>query len=180
MPRQFQYSLLQRYIVFGSHVKPATVPINAFGGTSYVHAHIEHNFTDIWWRAIGIPGISNGRGVDLIGVFDISRTWQDAAPVVPGQVWDATGDWYMEAGFAVARIPTFVSDLFFLRFDGMWPIGGLQNRGSFGWSITLSSRFSSPLQTVFCGSTKETMMFEPQKERLGELRERVDQLRRYL
>ena len=139
LPRQYQFSLLQRYPVFGVTSNVATVPINAYGGTSFIHAHVEHNFTDLWWRAIGIPGISHGRGLDLIGIVDVSRAWQNSAPVVPGQIWDATGDWYMEAGFALARIPTFVSDLFFLRFDALWPIGGFSQRGSFGWSITLSS-----------------------------------------
>ena len=77
--------------------------------------------------------------MDLIGVFDVAQMWQDQNPVTPGTTWDATNGWYMEAGFAVGRIPTFVSDLFFLRFDALWPVGGLQQRGSFGWSITLSS-----------------------------------------
>jgi hypothetical protein len=138
LPRQYQFSLLQRYPVFGSTTNPATVPLNAYGGTSYVHAHVEHNFTDIWWRAIGIPTFSNNRGVDLIAIYDVSRTLQGRTPVSDG-VYEATGDWYMEAGVALARIPTFVSDLFYLRFDALWPVGPLAPQGSFGWSITVSS-----------------------------------------
>jgi hypothetical protein len=44
----------------------------------------------------------------------------------------------MEAGFGVARIPSFVSDLLMLRFDAMWPVGPQAMRGSFGWTITAS------------------------------------------
>jgi hypothetical protein len=115
------------------------VPINAFGGTQYVRAHIEHNFTDLWWRAIGLPTFENNRGVDLIGVFGAAKMWQDNAPFTPGRTYDATNDYYMEAGFAVGRIPSFISDLIYLRFDARWPVGGMAQRGSFGWAISLSS-----------------------------------------
>ena len=139
LPRQYQFTLVQRFPAIGGHTAMATVPVNAFGGTEYARAHVEHNFTDIWWRAIGIPTFSNKRGIDLIGVVDVAQMWQDQSPVTPGATWDATNGWYAEAGFALGRIPTFVSDLFFLRFDALWPVGGLQQRGTFGWSITLSS-----------------------------------------
>ena len=139
LPRQHQFTFLQRFPAIGGHTAMATVPVNAYGGTSFARAHIEHNFSDVWWRAIGLPTFANKRGIDLIGVYDVGQMWQGNAAVAPGQTWDASNGWYMEAGFAVARIPTFVSDLFFLRFDALWPVGGLQERGSFGWSITLSS-----------------------------------------
>ena len=140
LPRQYQFSLLQRYPVLGSHVDLATVPVSAFGGTRYVRAHVEHNFTDLWWRAIGLPTFSNKRGIDIIGVFDAANVWQDQQPTAAGVAWDATGGWYMEAGVALARIPTFISELFYLRVDALWPVGGLgMERGRFGWSIGVSS-----------------------------------------
>jgi hypothetical protein len=48
----------------------------------------------------------------------------------------------MEAGFGLARIPTFISDFLLLRVDARWPVGPLMNRGGFGWILSLSS----PLQ----------------------------------
>lgn len=140
LPRQYQFSLLQRYPVLGSHVDLATVPVSAFGGTSYLRAHIEHNFTDLWWRALGLPTFANKRGIDVIGVFDAANVWQAQQPTLQGVAWDGTGGWYMEAGVALARIPTFISELFYLRVDALWPVGGLgMQRGRFGWSIGVSS-----------------------------------------
>lgn len=140
LPRQYQFSLLQRYPVLGSHIDLATVPVSAFGGTSYVRAHMEHNFTDLWWRALGLPTFSNKRGIDIIGVFDAANVWQAQQPSVRGSAWDGTGGWYMEAGVALSRIPTFISELFYLRVDALWPVGGLgMQRGRFGWSIGVSS-----------------------------------------
>ncbi len=139
LPRQYQFSVLRRYNFFGARTDMLSVPINAFGGTQYVRAHIEHNFTDLWWRAIGLPTFSNNRGIDLIGVFGAAKMWQDNAPVTAARTYDATGDVFMEAGFSLSRIPSFISDLIFLRFDARWPVGGMANRGSFGWAISLSS-----------------------------------------
>ncbi len=139
LPRQYQFTFVQRYPVFGTNTAMATVPINAFGGTEYVRAHVEHNFSDIWWRAIGLPVFGNKRGIDLIGIYDAGQMWQDQSPLPSGSGWDASRGWYQEAGFGLGRIPTFISDLFYLRFDALWPVGGLQQQGSFGWSITLSS-----------------------------------------
>ena len=139
LPRQYQFAMLRRFNILGTRTDMLSVPINGFGGTQYVRAHVEHNFTDLWWRALGLPTLGNNRGVDLIGVFGAAKVWQENAPFTPGRTYDATNDVYMEAGFAVGRIPTFVSDLIFLRFDARWPVGVLAPRGSFGWALSLSS-----------------------------------------
>jgi len=139
MPRQYQFNALRRFVVFGSRTDLATVPRNAYGGTEYISGHAEHNFTDIWWRAIGLP-VYNGRGIDVIGKISAMNMVQRGQAVESGRIYDSTNGWYTEAGFAVSRIPTFISDLLFLRFDALWPVGPIAApRGSFGWSITLSS-----------------------------------------
>ena len=52
----------------------------------------------------------------------------------------STDGWYTEAGVALARIPTFISDLIFLRVDMRWPVGAVAKPiGSFGWAIGISS-----------------------------------------
>lgn len=138
-PIQYQFNLMRRFPVFGRSTDFSTVPINAYGGTEYVGAHAEHNFSDMWWRIVGLPTY-NGRGLDLIGVVGAVSMTQRAAPWVAGEIYDSTPGIYTEAGFAVSRIPTFISDLFYLRFDAMWPCGPVAaRRGSFGWMITLSS-----------------------------------------
>ncbi len=138
-PRQYQFPSMRRFFLMGSTTDLATVPVNAYAGTEYVALHAEHNFSDMWWRAIGLPTF-NGRGIDLIGKFSALNMVQRAQAVVPGRVYDSTHGWYTEAGFAVSRIPTFISDFLFLRFDALWPVGPVATpRGTFGWSITVSS-----------------------------------------
>lgn len=138
-PIQYQFNLMRRFPVFGRTTDFSTVPVNAYGGTEYVGAHAEHNFSDMWWRIVGLPTY-NGRGLDLIGIVGAVSMTQRAAPWVAGEIYDSTPGIYTEAGFAVSRIPTFISDLFYLRFDAMWPCGPVATRrGTFGWMITLSS-----------------------------------------
>lgn len=139
MPRQYQFASLRRFVLMGPTTDLATVPINAYAGTEYVSVHAEHNFSDMWWRAIGLPTY-NGRGIDLIGKFSALNMVQRGQAVESGRVFDSTHGWYTEAGFAVSRVPTFISDFLFLRFDVLWPVGAVATpRGTFGWSITVSS-----------------------------------------
>jgi hypothetical protein len=136
-PRQYQYSSLRRYPIFGGTSDLMTIPVNRLGGTEFVAVHAEHNFTDLWWRAIGLPTY-NGRGIDLIATGGAATYVQRGTPLVSS--YRSTEGWYGEAGFAVSRIPTFISDLFFLRFDARWPVGPVATpMGTFGWSISVSS-----------------------------------------
>lgn len=141
-PNQYRFVAMRAFNVFGSLSDMATININAFAGTEFARAGAEHNFTDLWWRAIGLPGLTFGRGVDLIGVLNAISTTNRAGAVVPGVSFDSTNGIYMEAGVGLARIPTFISDFLLLRVDARWPVGPLMRYGSFGWIVTLSS----PLQ----------------------------------
>lgn len=139
-PNQYLFTLLRRFPVFGRLTDLATVNINSYRGSYYGLLHIEHNFTDLWWRALGIPTFSNKRGLDLIGVFGAGSTKVRGNTKLIVEGWKVTNAPFMEAGFALARIPTFISDLFFLRFDATWPLGlPATQTGRFGWTITLSS-----------------------------------------
>ncbi len=141
-PRQYQFNSMHRIPLLGARTDFNTLPINRFGGTEILSAIAEHNFTDLWWRAIGIPLINN-RGVDLIGRVGALQVIQRGTAVVPYNVYASTQQWYTEAGFAVSRIPTFVSEVIFLRFDAMWPVGGYASQiGRFGWNLSLSSPFN--------------------------------------
>lgn len=126
-PSQYRYYAMKRFPVFGTVSDLATIPVNGLIGNDYVSVHAEHNFSDMWWRLIGLPTF-NKRGPDLIVEANAARY--------------ASAQWYTEAGVALARIPTFISDFIYLRFDALWPVGpqALQ-RGSFGWALTVSSPF---------------------------------------
>jgi hypothetical protein len=138
-PQQFRFVTLRSFPVLGMTNMFATININRFAGTEYATLHAEHNFTDLWWRAIGLPSLSFGRGVDLIGRFSATNVVQRAKPLTANQLFDSSNGYYMEAGFAVSRIPSYISDLIFLRVDARWPVGPLSSQGSFGWILTLSS-----------------------------------------
>jgi hypothetical protein len=141
-PVQYRFATMRAFPVFGSLSDMATININAFAGTEFVRVGAEHNFTDLWWRAIGLPGLTFGRGIDLIGAFNAISTTNRAGANVPGVSFESTNGVYMEAGFGLARIPTFISDFLMLRIDARWPVGPLMRSGSFGWIVSLSS----PLQ----------------------------------
>jgi hypothetical protein len=123
-PAQYRYYAMKRFPVFGTVTDLATVPVNALIGSSYVAVHAEHNFSDMWWRIVGLPTY-NKRGPDLIGIFNAATY---------------SAQWYTEAGVALARIPSFISDLLYLRVDVLWPVGPYATQiGRFGWSIGVSS-----------------------------------------
>ena len=138
-PQQYRFVTMRTFPVAGMTNMFATININRYAGTEYTTLHAEHNFTDLWWRAIGLPGLSFGRGVDLIGRFSATNVVQRAEPLVANELFDSSSGYYMEAGFAVSRIPSYISDLIFLRVDARWPVGPLASQGSFGWILTLSS-----------------------------------------
>ena len=138
-PVQGRFNVARRFPFLGSTRDFSTVGINNFAGTEYLSVVSEHNFSDMLWRLVGLPTFSSGRGIDFIGRFAAMNITQRAQPVVAGLIFDSTPGIYMEAGFAIGRIPTFISDLFFLRFDALWPVGPLSPRGTFGWAITISS-----------------------------------------
>lgn len=141
-PNQYRFVAMRAYPVFGSLSDLPTININAFAGTEFARVGVEHNFTDLWWRAIGLPGLLFGRGVDLIGVFNAISTTNRAGVNVPGVSFESTNGIYMEVGVGLARIPSFISDFLTLRVDARWPVGPLMHNGSFGWILSLSS----PLQ----------------------------------
>ncbi len=136
-PRQFQSSLLRRFPAIGTTTDLATVPVNRYGGNRTLVLHAEHNFSDLWWRAIGLPTFRGGRGLDLLLLYGAGVA--DGGQPIDAATWVHTSTPYMEAGFGIARIPSFVSDLIYLRFDALWPVGGLASSGTFGWSVTLST-----------------------------------------
>jgi len=138
-PQQYRFVTMRTFPVLGMTTMFATININRFAGTEYATLHAEHNFTDLWWRAIGLPGLAFGRGVDVIGRFSATSVVQRAKPLVANELFDSSSGYYMEAGFAVSRIPSYISDLIYLRVDARWPVGPLAQQGSFGWILTLSS-----------------------------------------
>lgn len=138
VPAQYLFYSTPRFTALGDFADLLTIPLNGFGGDRQMQFVAEHNMSDAWWRALGLPLIRR-RGVDLIVSYAASRFLQRAASPLSGVV-PASAGWYQEAGLGLDAIPTFVMDHLYLRVDVRWPIGPLRHQGSpFGWSIGVTS-----------------------------------------
>ncbi len=133
LPPQYQYRMrtsLNFIGAFGHFLSPR---IGAFGGTEYIAVHGEHDFGDFFWRWLGLPTYE-GRGLTM-SVGGAAGRFRQANSIG----YRPTGDlWYTEAGFGVGKIPVFISNVIFLRFDARWGIGPL-GRGKFGMTLGISS-----------------------------------------
>ncbi len=110
-------------------------PVGFYGGKEYIAGYAEYNLTDLWWRAIGLPKYE-GRGIDLLFTGASGRYFSDSNTPYYG-----TGDnYYSEIGFGLSRIPLFISNVFFLRFDARWGAGPI-GTGNFGASLSGSFPF---------------------------------------
>ena len=147
-PLQRQFIAMRRYAVMGATNDLLSLPINGFGGTQFVQMRLEHNFTDVWWRALRLP-LYNERGIEA-AVFYNAVSYQNLSTTAsilrptPNNGGENNG-FYTEAGFALDRIPTFWLDFLYLRFDAAWGVSpdavspeGIRN---FGFSVSTRISF---------------------------------------
>lgn len=138
-PPQERFILFRRYPYLGNVGDFLTPEISSIGGTRMMSLRVEHNFSDIAWRACGLPTYK-GRGLELIAhggtaLFEQNPTWQPSE----GNP-SASNGWYSELGFGIGRIPLFLIDFVTLRFDAAWSLGTNANAadtGRFGWSVAV-------------------------------------------
>jgi hypothetical protein len=135
LPLQEQFRMRNTYLINSGMGGFYSAPIAAYGGTEYWAAHAEYNLTDIWWRFLGLPTYDN-RGLELILAASIGRYFSDRRVYY----LQTKNDNYNEIGFGISRIPVFVSNLIFLRFDARWGVGPLGS-GEFGAGIIISLPF---------------------------------------
>jgi hypothetical protein len=135
LPPQYQFRMRTSTSFLGTFGSFYSAPVGAYGGTRYLALHAEHNFTDFLWRLVGLPTY-NGRGLELLASA-ASGYFENASSI---GYRSTSGEWYSEAGFGLGKIPIFISDVIFLRFDARWGIGS-EARGKFGAVVTLSSPF---------------------------------------
>ncbi len=123
-------------------------PLGYFAGQEFYNGHLSYNLTDIWWRAIGLP-LYEGRGLDLIlagsagkyFMFGESFNYSNTYGLISGTYYNGKPEFYSEVGFALGRIPIFISNVIYLRFDARWGIGPLGS-GNFGSTISISGPLS--------------------------------------
>ncbi|ROL56007.1 carboxypeptidase-like regulatory domain-containing protein [Bacteroidetes/Chlorobi group bacterium Naka2016] len=85
-----------------------TANTGLYGGRRYYAFHLQHNFSDLFWRAIGLPTYK-GRGLEFSLLFSLGyfSTYGET------QIYKPTTKPFVEYGFGFSRIPTFVSDFLF-------------------------------------------------------------------
>jgi hypothetical protein len=128
LPPQYQFRLRTSAASFGKPGGFVSPPKGLYGGTEYLALGAEVNLTDLWWRALGLP-VYEGRGLELILAGGSARYRQHHFTGYVG-----TGDqWYSEVGFALSRIPLFITDLVAGRADARWGLGPL---GKFNANFT--------------------------------------------
>jgi hypothetical protein len=136
LPLQYQYTWIQRQYLIPRLDQFYTVPFGLYGGTFYASAHLDYNTSDLLWRTLRLP-LYNGRGLELIALGGIGYMG-NANP--QQQHYSTTDGIYAEAGLAIGKIPTFVSDVIMLRFEAVCGIGNVTPN-----TIRFNLRFSSPL-----------------------------------
>jgi hypothetical protein len=112
-----------------------SVSVDKYGSNVYYEGHATLHLSDIWWRALGLPLIDN-RGLELSIAATSGR--YEASDKKPYQ--NTGKDYYSEIGFDLGRIPTFVSNIFYLSLSSRWGVGNL-GAGNFGLTVNANLPF---------------------------------------
>jgi hypothetical protein len=129
LPPQQQIKARGQMLFISKFGNFCTMPYSVYEEKSAFTAHIKYNFTDIWWRWLGLP-LYEGRGLDLIGRFSAGKF----------ETAFNSKEWYSEAGFGFERIPTFVSNVFFFGAGAVWGTGPIAS-GRFNWYLDITFPF---------------------------------------
>ena len=129
LPLQEQIKARGQMLFISKFGNFCTIPYSIYEEKSAFTAHTKYNFTDIWWRWLDLP-LYEGRGLDLIarasaGKFETAFN---------------SNQWYSEVGFGFERIPTFVSNVFFLGTGAVWGTGPIAS-GRFNWYLDITFPF---------------------------------------
>lgn len=135
LPTQYQFRMPTSSSFIGTPRGFYSAPVGEFGGTEYLELYAEHDFGDFLWRWVGLPTYE-GRGLELMLTGAAGRfRQQNSVGYRP-----TSDQWYTELGFGVGKIPIFISNVIFLRFDARWGVGPLGS-GKFGAVVGVSSPF---------------------------------------
>ncbi len=131
-PVQYQLRLQNNLIFQNNMFGLYSAPIAKYGGKELYSSNVTLDFSDFLWRAVGLP-VFNGRGLDFSLIGSVAYTYSDKN--TDYQETGAKG--YLEAGFHIGRIPTYISDVIFLGFDFRKQIDGKNT----GWGLSISAPF---------------------------------------
>ena len=133
IPFQYRLRLQNILIPYAPFGGMYSAPTALYNGSELLHIQSEINITDLWWRALGLP-LFESRGIDLY----IGGGMALLAKNTPDQRSTSTQkQHFSEIGFGFGRIPTFLSDVLFIRFDIRTGIGPLA-AGKVGWGLGIT------------------------------------------
>lgn len=133
MPKHLLYRMNTQIVVFKIRDRFLSPDYTRFGGSEFLEIHTGLDFSDLLWRAIGLPKYrSRGLGLELN--YSAGYYKQDEYNLYSG----TNEKFYNEVGFNITKIPTFISPLIQLEAGFRWGIGELGN-GNFGFGINVSS-----------------------------------------
>ncbi len=135
IPMQYMPKMQSSMLFITKFGQFLTAPPSKYGGREYYATHAALNLGDLWWRALGLP-LYEGRGLNLILSGAYSRFFAKGNSIY----CDTGNEHYSEIGFGLSRIPTFISNVFYLSFDVRWGIGPVAS-GRFGWALSISLPF---------------------------------------
>lgn len=134
-PLQYMYLMQTGFVFLGQNHSFISAPLGRFGGSEYASAAVHFNTQDLWWRALGLP-LYEGRGLELIfsGLIGKYNNFNN-------KIYSSTGNkFYAEAGFGLDKIPTFVSNLIYLKAEFRWGVESLA-KDRFGFALWASLPF---------------------------------------
>lgn len=133
MPKHLLYRMNTQIVVFKIRDRFLSTDYTKFGGTEFLEIHTGLDFSDLLWRAVGLPKYrSRGLGLELN--YSAGYYKQDEYNLYSG----TNEKFYNEVGFNITKIPSFISPLIQLEAGFRWGIGELGN-GNFGFGINVSS-----------------------------------------
>jgi hypothetical protein len=145
LPIQYQFRMPSWICLLPAFGHFYSSPIGYYGGSEFFAGHLEFNTTDLWWRTLGLP-LYEGRGIDLIlAASSVKYFLKEDINNQPYYVFKynympTSPDYYSEIGFGLSRLPTFISNVIFWRFDARWGVGNLSS-GRFGSTVSVSFPF---------------------------------------
>ncbi|MCX7908663.1 MAG: DUF5686 and carboxypeptidase regulatory-like domain-containing protein [Ignavibacteria bacterium] len=107
-PPQYEFKMPNAW-GFGNFL---TAPTCRFGGKRFFSLHIQHNFSDLLWRTVGLPTIK-GRGFELSATFSLGVFSNYGM----NKLYSSNKNLFYEFGFGFSRIPTLISDFIHWGID---------------------------------------------------------------
>lgn len=134
-PPHLLYRMDTKIVWFQIRDKFLSPDYNLYGGSEFLELHTGLGFSDLIWRAVGIPTYK-GRGLGLELEFSTGYFGIDKYAIYYG----TKDKFYSEIGFNITEIPAFFTSLLEFEVGLRWGIGSL-GKGNFGFGLNIKTPF---------------------------------------